>query len=103
MSTQDCSGTDQILLRKDDFIARVGGDEFAVILPGAGKDEALRIVERINKTFANHDPGGRPSLISISIGQSTVYDTETSLEDALNWADKDMYSRKQRSKVFPAD
>ncbi len=90
-------------LRKDDFIARVGGDEFAVILPGAGKDEALRIVERINKTFANHDPGGRPSLISISIGQSTVYDTETSLEDALNWADKDMYSRKQRSKVFPAD
>lgn len=90
-------------LRKADFIARVGGDEFAVILPGAGEDQALRVVERIQKTFTDHNSEGSAPSISISIGLSTVNDTETSLEDALCRADMNMYSRKQHNKALTAD
>ena len=90
-------------LRKADFIARVGGDEFVVILPGAGEDQALRVVERIQKTFTDHNSEGSAPSISISIGLSTVNDTETSLEDALCRADMNMYSRKQHNKALTAD
>jgi diguanylate cyclase (GGDEF)-like protein len=85
-------------LRKADFISRVGGDEFAVILPGAGQKEAMSVVKRIYRTFKDHNSLKGAFPFNISIGIATVNDPLTSLKDALNEADLNMYSRKQINK-----
>lgn len=58
------------LLRADDMLARVGGDEFAVALTDLDESEALRIVRRIND--ATHGRmffgGGRSFSFTVSIG-----------------------------------
>lgn len=85
-------------MRKEDFIARIGGDEFAVILPGADSKGAMFVIERISETFNDYNSDKDDLAINISMGFSTVTDTETSLEEALHKADMKMYSRKQVNK-----
>ncbi|HSG85583.1 MAG TPA: diguanylate cyclase [Candidatus Limnocylindrales bacterium] len=58
-------------LRVSDVPARYGGDEFAVILPGAGPDEARAVAGRIRDAFASSTfqaEGRGPVPIGISIG-----------------------------------
>ena len=91
----------QSSLRKEDFIARIGGDEFAVILPVTDSKEAMTVIGRISEAFSNYNSDKGDLAINISIGFSSVNDTETSLEDALCKADMKMYCRKQVNKSLP--
>ena len=78
--------------RKDDVIARWGGDEFAVILLGTARDEAAAILLRIREACAAERDAEIP--VSISLGLATKTGMEESLNDVLQAAEKSMYERK---------
>ncbi|WP_373004418.1 diguanylate cyclase domain-containing protein [Sulfurimonas sp.] len=87
------------LLRKEDIIARIGGDEFAVAI-GALND--LVYVEKVAKRIiveVSKDYEGLPaSSVGASIGISVFPKHTTNIDSLFNYADKAMYSIKKSSK-----
>ena len=88
--------------RKEDVVARTGGDEFMIILPAVDISESSAIIQRIDNGIARHnsisidDDLYRP--ISISMGYAIVKEGE-SLEDGCKKADAAMYAVKQARKA----
>jgi diguanylate cyclase (GGDEF)-like protein len=73
--------------RAADLLARIGGDEFALLLPGADRDAASDVLERLTARL----PAGR----SVSVGIAEWDGRETAAE-LLARADARMYERKRR-------
>jgi diguanylate cyclase (GGDEF)-like protein len=73
--------------------ARIGGDEFVVIMPGAGLLEASERIERIQSLVVmNNRFYGEPEL-SLSLG-AAVSEPGLSLEKVISLADDEMYKNK---------
>ncbi|MFW6009143.1 MAG: GGDEF domain-containing protein [archaeon] len=81
-------------LKKSDVIARIGGDEFAIVLSGANNNDCKKIVEKI-KTKA------KKNNINIAIGYATNF--KCNLENLVNQADKEMYKNKEKIKKNKKD
>jgi diguanylate cyclase (GGDEF)-like protein len=79
--------------RAIDTAARYGGDEFAIILPEAGKDTASRIVSRIRERMASDTE--KPSL-SASAGVAAFPEDGDTPEKLLAAADRALYRMKHR-------
>jgi diguanylate cyclase (GGDEF)-like protein len=84
-------------LRKTDIVARVGGDEFSILLPEADTDVAQIVIskmqlELLNEMRANH------WNITFSIGVMTFNTPPDSADEAINITDKLMYSVKNKAK-----
>lgn len=88
--------------RKEDVVARTGGDEFMIILPTVDISENPTIIERIENGIDRHnkstmdDGSFRP--ISISVGYAVVQQGE-SLEEGYKKADAAMYKVKMARKA----
>lgn len=80
------------VFRAEDIVARIGGDEFAVLLPRAGKNIAVEAVERIMgcPEIANGE-------VSIAFGIATA-ENEDQLAQTLRLSDKRMYRDKSDQK-----
>ena len=76
-------------IRPGDFAARYGGDEFAILLPEAGLEEALAIGERLRADVERHvhDPD-----LTISVGAAAVGATR---RDTALAADQALYDAKK--------
>jgi diguanylate cyclase (GGDEF)-like protein/PAS domain S-box-containing protein len=87
--------------RTDDIVARIGGDEFAVLLPKTDSDLMPHILERIRNFTDEHNKlrGGEITL-SLAVGYATA-DQPEQLRGALKLADERMYSNKASSKSEP--
>jgi diguanylate cyclase (GGDEF)-like protein/PAS domain S-box-containing protein len=82
--------------RESDIAARVGGDEFCILLTGKDAAAVEPLVERIKAALhATHNEGSLAFELSISIGALHVDPrTPGSLEEMLAKADKSMYNEK---------
>jgi len=85
-------------LRASDLAARVGGDEFAVLLEGAGGEAATAAAAKLAEVLSAPYEAGAGSLkISASIGVASRPESGTSAEELLRNADDAMYRMKTRS------
>lgn len=79
--------------RQEDVVARIGGDEFAIIMPQTDADVAQEAIERLETLCnLNNKYYGSPAL-EMSIGYATA--RQGNLENIMRQADNDMYRHKQ--------
>ena len=83
-------------VRPEDIVARVGGEEFAIILPGMALSEGLKAAERMRNAIASQVTKTREGPISVtaSFGVAMVSPGLRDFEKALAAADQAMYAAK---------
>src|SRR5690606_38231564 len=89
------------LLRELDFLARVGGDEFCILLPNTDTELATAIARRLNEAISRQRMHWHGSKISVpaSIGFAEWQPgSETRLSESLSLADNEMFSTKRRGR-----
>ena len=82
-------------LRQNDIFARVGGDEFVVVLPKVDKKEAQHIADRCRSIVAEDlfEIDGKSIPVTISLGAIWVH-SPTDIDQMLDAADRALYQAK---------
>jgi diguanylate cyclase (GGDEF)-like protein len=84
--------------RRDDCVGRLGGEEFAILLPGASAEVAQDIAERICRhatTLVILDGRGQRFGFTVSIGLACLAPSDAKPEDLLARADAALYRAKR--------
>ena len=93
------------LVRAEDTVARLGGEEFGLLLPETDADQAMALANRLRAAVEDLHLGSLPAPITISIGISQLLAGETTLDAALSRADQALYAAKRsgRNRVVHFD
>jgi diguanylate cyclase (GGDEF)-like protein/putative nucleotidyltransferase with HDIG domain len=99
------SETLQSQCREYDYVARMGGDEFVLLLPGGSRDSILARIDELRQIAI--ETAIPAHTVAMSVGEACYPDDGSDAEELLAAADRRMYSAKQaRRKVgvipFPA-
>jgi diguanylate cyclase (GGDEF)-like protein len=83
--------------RTGDILARIGGEEFTLLLPATDIGEAAALAERINDHLA-HNPvavDGHELRVTVSLGVATTDTATTTVGDLMRRADQALYGAKR--------
>jgi diguanylate cyclase (GGDEF)-like protein len=89
--------TIQSHLRANDVLTRIGGDEFALLLPEQGPEGALALLNRL-QTLLSHEMARHGWPVSLSIGAVTFLSAAWDVDVIIRRADVLMYNAKRRGK-----
>jgi diguanylate cyclase (GGDEF)-like protein len=97
---QEVAYTMRAVLRSGDSIYRVGGEEILIVLPGATREDAGKIAERLRTEVRDRRPVG--VRVTISIGAAVSDPGPIDTDDLVARADAALYAAKAggRDKVF---
>lgn len=79
--------------RGGDCMARTGGEEFTILLPGATEHEAYLLAEKI-RTAVEHEFRSDPAVLTFSFGVATFPDHGGTADSVLEAADQALYAAK---------
>jgi diguanylate cyclase (GGDEF)-like protein len=86
--------------RAQDFVARVGGEEFMMVLPQTKSEDAVLVMDRIRERFVANTYAGIEAPISASFGIASLRENDT-IETLVKRTDQGLYAAKEggRNKV----
>jgi diguanylate cyclase (GGDEF)-like protein len=92
----------QEVVRRGDRVARIGGDEFAVLAPGAGPDGVIRLVDALDDAIRSADTPGTVGEVRATFAWAIAPDDGTDPEDLVQAADTRLIERKRHLKAASA-
>ncbi len=94
------AGACRRVVREGDVLIRYGGEEFLVLLPGAGGEDVHQVGERIRRAVAETSVADADQLIKVtaSLGGATFGDATDSTEALIAKADAALYGAKERGR-----
>ena len=92
--------------RPNDLFGRIGGEEFASLLPDTGQDQAIWLAERVRRAFeaSSYSIGQHAIRSTVSVGVAISDDERSDLYALLGAADQALYRAKAlgRNRVEPS-
>lgn len=87
-------------LRRGDLLARIGGEEFAVLLPNTDEWGAIMVAERVRSHVAASaaDTGAGKLKLTASIGVTSLWSSDGNPDAALGRADAALYRAKEEGR-----
>lgn len=88
-----CSST----MRSQDVFARLGGEEFGILLPETGSEEAVQAAERIRKLVQEMEVTGEDGhtiRITASLGVASLREDDQGIDSVLQRTDRALYAAK---------
>lgn len=104
---QKLSGIMRETLRTMDVIGRIGGEEFAILLPETDLGKASEVAERLRENVERTEvvlEAGLPLHFTVSIGVATLKGKDVNIDILFNQSDKALYQAKEsgRNRVCTA-
>ena len=81
-------------IRGSDFVGRLGGEEFAVMLPGTDREGALKVAENLRESIAGLTVAGVEREITASFGVAVLPADAPDAQALLRVADRALYQAK---------
>ncbi|HEX8989211.1 MAG TPA: diguanylate cyclase [Rhodocyclaceae bacterium] len=108
LALQTLGATSRQILRDWDIMGRMGGEEFAVLLPETDATQALLVAERLRQKVASTEvpvEPGRAVHLTVSIGVATMHGNDGDVEHLIDRADQALLEAKRtgRDKVSVSD
>jgi diguanylate cyclase (GGDEF)-like protein len=88
-------------LRTSDFFARIGGEEFVILLPSTNQNEAFQFIERIREEISHltlTSDSKKYMKVTASFGIAELSHQTTSEEELLKQADQALYKAKSNGR-----
>ena len=87
-------------LRRYDLVGRIGGEEFLVVSPGTGLNDAVALAERIRGRIMNDtfQEGEVQISVTLSVGLTVFAPGDQCIETLLKRADAALYKAKEQGR-----